>query len=422
MKSIITITFLFFSCILVAQDSLYLSLDRVIEYIRNDNLEVKQSALQIKLAEAEHDDAKSWWLPEVFIGTRLHNLTGSVLNSDGRIFEDIDRSSRWYGGAVSVDWNIAQGIYGSKAKKLAIHEAGLRNQANTNKKILEGITLYYNVLNAAAKKELFNSLITQKDDLIQQLTIQSDAGLRLESELLMAQSNRSRLANQALESGISLKEAMQQLLVSFNMNGEYMLNYDMADLAIIENAGLTSNSIDQHPSIAAANLKTQSLAESKKAATRDLFIPKAGLSFNSGSFGADYSTLQNTSGLNAYIGWQLPLGQLLFNGEGKAAEVKYQMAAIESESEQNRISNQVEHCKRILVDVQAMLDLSKAASTYSNQALEQAIIRQKNGIGNAYEVMIAQEEFILSQTMYLDAVVRFNLAEFGLRDASGEKL
>ncbi len=66
------------------------------------------------------------------------------MNADGRFFLDVDRQNLWTGIGINAKWNIADGIYLTKA-------------ANLNKVLLEAIRLIMIFLRHSATIMLMNS-------------------------------------------------------------------------------------------------------------------------------------------------------------------------------------------------------------------------------------------------------------------------
>lgn len=425
---ILKYTFLFLICwplIGVAQDSLYLTLDRVIASVKNENLNLKKNILQAELATAEWQEAKQWWLPEVFIGTTFHHLDGSGLNTDGRIFMDVDRQSRWYGGEVNFNWDIGKGLFDTEAKKLVAESAQLFGNVTKNEVAIEGVNAYYQLLIAATKKDIFEDLIIGKEDLIQQLKVQVDVGLRLESELLLAQSNKQRLQLQLLETKQNFQQAMANMLVVLNIKDRAALNFQMTDLQLIDLVNLeelTDNSSKEHPLIIANKRKLAAVQKTADAVKKGMLIPNAGLRYHLGPFGETYSNNEFTRGFTGYIGWNIPLGELVFGGNSKVANAQQKIQALEIEQQVLAIAQEAQQYKLQLLQAKEVLALSEKGGTYAQKALEQAFIRQEAGIGNAYEILQAQEEYIQAKLLYLNAVATYNVLQHRLWVALGNDL
>lgn len=408
-----------------AQDSLYLNLSKVIEMTKSDNLSVKKQLLQSALAEGAYQHSKEWWLPDLFVGTSIHHMHGSGLNTDGRIFVDVDRQSRWYGAGLNLDWDIGKGIYESKSKKLALQQTAVQSQLAQNETILEAVLAYYQVLMASTKKAIYAELINRKEDLSQQLDAQVKVGLRLESELLMARSNSSRLKLKLIQTDNEYQLASNKLLHYLNLKEEFWVQVDPNDLNLVELVNLNdliNADISQHPLMEVIKLQGASLALESKAIKNSLLIPDLDLYYDHGPFGRTYNDNQMTRNLQASIGWNLPLGQLIYGGERKMVNARAQINNIEQAEQSSQLQTKFAAYSRQLLNAENMLTIAQEGSKYAQKAFEQAVLRQEKGIGNAYEILLSQEEFIKARLMYYESLIQYNIKQFQLYEILGNQL
>ena len=412
------------STLVNAQEGIYLTAEKVIALAKTDNIDIKKEILKVQMADAQFSKTKEWWLPDLFVGTQLHQLDGSGLNTDGRIFTDVDRQSRWYGGEARVDWNFGKGIYDAKIAKLNTKSALLESEVSKNQVTLEILETYYDLLSITAKKALYEDMITSKTNLVDQLKIQVDAGLRLSSELLIAKSNKSRLMLEQMNLEQEYQSAMTNMLIALNITGSQNLYVDIADLKKVDLDVSTDsdNGVENHPLIAASELQNKAAAQQSKQVWSTIMIPNVGVSYNVGSFGEDYNSTRSTDAWNGYIGWMLPLGQLVYGGDSKIANQSRAISELELEQSKTRITAQITAYQNKLATYERMISLAEEGGQFAKEALEQSKTRQEAGLGTIYEILLAEEEYMSAQMLYLDAVVDYNMTGYGLRDALGQKL
>ncbi len=407
-----------------AQEGIYLTAEKVIALANTDNLDIKKEILKAGMADAKVSKAKEWWLPDLFIGTQLHQLDGSGLNTDGRIFTDIDRQSRWYGGEARVDWNIGKGIYDAKIAKLNAKSTSLQSEVLKNQVTLDVLETYYDLLSITAKKALYEDMVTSKTNLVDQLKVQVDAGLRLSSELLIAKSNKSRLMLEQMSLEQGYQSAMTNMLIALNITESQNLYVDIADLKkteLAEASNLDAN-VENHPLIAASEIQSKAAAKQSKQVWNSIMIPNVGVSYNVGSFGEAYNTTRSTDAWNGYIGWKLPIGQLVYGGDSKIASQAKEIAELDLSQNRARIANRVAEYRNKLTTYGKMISLSEEGGEFAKEALSQSKIRQEAGLGTIYEILLAEEEYMNAQMLYLDAVADYNMTGFMLLDAMGKKL
>lgn len=410
---------------LKAQETLALSLDQVISQCKSSSLTIQKQNLEVALIQAEYQQAKEWWLPEIFLGTRVHNLDGSGLNTDGRIFSDVDRQSRWYGGELNVDWDLAEGILGTKAKKLKAQGVALRNSALQNEQLIYAIEAYYQLLLAKTQETVYTELIASKADLIDQLTVQVEAGLRLESELLLAKSNVQRLSYESMQAEQQYLESAALLLGFLNKPNVQSLSLELNDLQLIELVNideLNKLSTENHPLLEGSALMLEAANKEGEAVKKSLLIPEAGLRYDYGPFGFDYSDNQLTRGLQAYLGWNIPLGQLIYNGQGKVADIQRKLKVMDLQEETLVINQTVNKFSKQLSKIKSILGANNGQENFAEQAMEQALTRQEAGIGSTFEVLQAQEEYIQAKLINARLIIDHNLLQYKILVALGKGL
>lgn len=407
-----------------AQDGIYLTAEKVIALAKTDNLDIKREILNAEMANAQASKAKEWWLPELFVGTQLHQLDGSGLNTDGRIFEDIDRQSRWYGGEARVDWNIGKGLYDSKIAKLRAKSATLQSEVGKNQVTLDVLGTYYDLLVITAKKALYEDMVISKSNLVDQLKVQVDAGLRLSSELLIAKSNKSRLMLEQLNLEQDYQSAMTNMLIALNITESQNLYVDIADLKMmdLDEATISDGDLANHPLIAASEFQAEAAAQQSKQVWNSILIPNVGVGYDLGTFGETYDSARSTDEWNGYVGWRVPLGQLVYGGDSKIANQAKEIRQLELTQNKAIITNQIAGYRTKMTTYETMISLAEEGGQFAKEALSQSKTRQEAGLGTIYEILLAEEEYMSAQMLYLDAVVDYNMTGFGLMDALGMKL
>lgn len=424
-KSIYLFLLIIVSFSIHAQDQVYLSLDELITRTKGENVLIKKGLLNTELANAEVQKSKEWWLPNIFLGTNIHHLDGSALNSDGVIFPDVDRQTRWYGGEINLDLNIGKGIYNSKVKKLQAERVKLQNEVSSNAIVLNSIISYYELLKVSAEKKIYEDLISSKENLIGQLEVQVASGLKLESELLLTKSIATRFKVKLLELNQKHQESITDLSLAANISDRSKVFIDFNDLQKIELNKLDEDgeySFDNHPLYKMFLVQSEAEKNVTKGVSRGLLIPQVGLRYSYGPFGLDYTNNQLTRGLQGYLGWNLPLGQLIFNGDSKISKSKSKINQLELEFQEETLSQKVVEYRNQLKDAITMIALTEEGKKYSIEALSQTNQRLGVGLGNLYEVLLAEEEFMQSQIQYLDALINHNIIQYKLWDALGNKI
>ena len=90
-----------------------------------------------------------------------------------------------------MSWDFGEGVYNAKAAALRAEATRYMSKAERNQTLLAVIDAYYGLLTAQLSHAAYRQLAAQADTIARQLGVQVEAGLRYQSELLLAQSNHS---------------------------------------------------------------------------------------------------------------------------------------------------------------------------------------------------------------------------------------
>ena len=431
----------------VAQDALSVNLEMILELGGADNLTIKEYKERQALSLAKLEKAKEWWLPEVYAGLRTHQLWGASMNADGRFFFDVNRQNLWGGLGLGARLDFAKGLYQLEAAQYKSQATQYSTQAERNQQLLKMVEAYYEFTTAQLNYNAYQDLVGQSDSIIQQIQIQVEGGLRYESELLLAKSNKSHLQLEMLHAKKAYYKASTLLKRLLNLQqatrlvseAEALLPLDFeADLAI-EQAGLEAveeQAYQDRPELKANDLQYQALQVEQKQYTTGLWIPELNIHTYGSYFGRingqmapmlpdqfpNTNQLEPTAALNISLLWKVPIGALTHQGDKKSYDSKLRLNKIEAERYKARISQELADARSELQLGKEQIERAKEALDFTTKALRQSIERQKIGTAKPFEVFQAQQFFLQAQLDYLKAVSDYNQAQYALKVAKGEDL
>lgn len=423
-----------------AQEVLPITLDKVLELGGANNLTIKEYQERQNLAAADVLKAKEWWLPEVYGGVQTHLLWGAVMNGNGNFYLDVNRNNLWLGLGANINWDFAEGIYAAKAAKFENEASLYRTEAKKNQALLKSINAYYDLMTAQLNLVAYKNLVVQSDSIIQQIQVLVDVGLRYQSEVLLAKSNKNHLKVEMLNAQTSYNKASAVLLKHLNLDQHVKLvsvDSFLLPLDYTEKLNVVSDTLYKNrPELKANAFEIQALMVKKNTFTTGLLIPELNIGTYASSFGringnvtpTDAVTYPNTNQLyptqtlNASLLWKIPLGALTFNGDKKKYNSLIRLKEIESEQIKAQINEEIASATIQLQIGKTQIEIAKEALKLSAKALNQSIERQKFGTAKPFEVFQAQQFYLQSQIDYLEAVSGYNKAQFALKVAKGETL
>jgi len=423
-----------------AQDTIPINLEKVLELGGADNLTIKEYKERQELSLAELTKAKEWWLPEIYAGVQTHQLWGAAMNADGRFFLDVNRQNLWGGLGLNANWDFADGIYNAKSANLRSQASQYMTQAERNQQLLKMIDAYYNLMTAQLNYNAYQNLVSQSDSIVQQIQIQVEGGLRYESELLLAKSNKNHLQVEMLNAKKAYNNASAALKKLLNI--EQNVKLASADESLLpldfteESEAIEDSTFQNRPEIKANELQFQALVMERKKYTTGLLIPELNIGTYGSYFGringnvspmfpAQYPETQQlypTSALNVSLMWKIPLGALTYQGDKKSYDSKMRLNEIEAEQYKVQINEEIANATSDLQLGKEQIETAKEALDFTTKALNQSIERQKIGTAKPFEVFQAQQFFLQAQLDYLKAVSAYNKAQYALKVAKGENL
>jgi len=424
----------------VAQVTIPINLEKVLELGGADNLTIKEYKERQELSLAALTKAKEWWLPEIYAGLQTHQLWGAGMNTDGRFFLDINRQNLWSGLGLNANWDFADGIYNTKSANLRSQASLYLTQAERNQQLLKMIDAYYNLMTAQLNYDAYQKLVIQSDSIVQQIQIQVEGGLRYESELLLAKSNKNHLQVEMLNAKKEYNNASAALKKLLNIERNVklasadgsLLPLDFTDeLEPVEDSAYLNR-----PEIKANELQFQALETERKKYTTGLFIPELNIGTYSSYFGringkvspmipAQYPETQQlypTGALNLSLKWKIPLGELTYQGDTKTFDSKMRLNEIEAEQFKVQINEEIANATSDLQLGKEQIETATEALDFTSEALRQSIARQELGTARPFEVFQAQQFFLQARLDYLKAVSAYNKAQYALKVAKGESL
>ncbi|MEE9439272.1 MAG: TolC family protein [Saprospiraceae bacterium] len=422
-----------------AQETIAITLEKVLEIVGADNLTIKTYQEQQELAMAELSKAKEWWIPDLYAGAKSHHLSGASLNSNGKYFLDVSKDNLWLGLGLDLNWDMQEGLYGVSAKKMSNHANAYLTEAKKNQILLKGVNAYYDLVKAQLNLKSYQKLVSQANIIVDQVQIQVDAGLRYESEVLLAKSNTNHLTIEVLKAKNDFNLASSELLQLLNINLTTILvvaDEQLLPLEFDKNINSELDLNNDRPELISLKYQLEALKIKKKTYGKGLLLPTLNLNANTSYFGSfndvvdpvdaiaypNPDQLYPTNVLNGSLMWKVPLGSFVYNGNNKKYNSLIKLKEIETEQELVKISQEITIATFRINNGIQQIEIAKQSLDMSLEGLNQSIARQNLGTAKPFEVFQAQQFFLQSQIDYLDAVADYNKAQFALKIARGERI
>jgi outer membrane protein TolC len=401
-----------------------INLATVLQLAGADNLSIQEYLLKQKVAQADLHTAKEWWLPNVYAGANVHQLWGSAMNGDGAFFTDVNRQNMWGGIGVNGSWDFGTNLNKVKAQKLNVEAMTFETQAQKNRILLKSVESYYDFLNAQLNYEAYQELANQSKNIAKQIDNQVKAGLKVESEYLLAKSNLSHLNIEMLnakQKQLSASNALKILLnltITFSLRATDTALYPI-QLTLDKLASSTEEIYKARPEIASLELGLKALDQEKKTVTSGLWAPTLAVNTYTSYFGDVVSPLYPTSAISASLLWDINLGRALKGGQVEHYNANIALQKNQIQQAKTIISNELELAKRQKQLAKESAAIALEGSQLAKKALDQTLARQQLGTAIPLEILQAQELYIKLRLDYLKAVANHNKAEYAWYVSSG---
>lgn len=422
-----------------AQDSqIYLTFEQVLQLAGADNLAVQEWQQRYELALAEKKSAAEWWVPSLYGGTTVHQLTGATMNSDGIFYLNVNRQNFWGGIGANVSFDFGNGIFQAAAAKQRAIAVQYQSQDEKNKAILSVAEAYFDLQAAQAKVAALGLMAAQSERIAQQLQVQKEAGFTYASDVLMAQSNlnHQKIAWQQQEARRAAASLRLVNLLNLDENtGQVVADTNLVAVDLVTDrdvAAVVPDIYDGHPAYKSAGAQTLALQKERNVARAGLLLPKLYAGYSAGTFGDLWSPtdrqgnpigkLYNTTEFNGGLLWQLPLNDVFGGGRKRIYDARLALAQNRQEQVKNEVQQEVQTAKANFLAAKASLQLAEEGLGMAGDALEQSIRRQQLRTAKPYEVFQSQEIYLRAQKDFFEAMSGYNKAQCGLYVALGRNL
>lgn len=409
-----------------AQEILPVNAATVLQLAGANNLTVKEYDLRYKQALADQIKAGEWWLPTLRAGVSAHYLNGAAMNTDGRIFTGLNQNNLWASLGFSAEIDFNKGRYEYLASKQIAEANRYESAAQRNQVILQALQTYFDMQAAQESYLLLDALAKQADLLAQQLKIQVDAGLRYQSEYLLARSSQQHYMFQALQSKIDQAKLSVQLISLLNLGqNKQLMSADTVFMPIKlqEEPQSQTDSVwksrPEYQSLQSALLGYQTL---RKISATGFALPRLSIGTDDGLFGKIANPVYNTYQLNTSLVWSLPLGRLFKHGELLRQDARIALQENSLAQFQNQFIREMADAQQQISLTQNQLQASANAAAMAQEALTQSRQRQQLGTAKAFEVIQAQQVYLQIKLDQVNIITAYNKAQYAYKVALGEIL
>ena len=425
MKKLFSIAFLCSVFTVQAQDTLVLSHADLVEITLNHNLQIQSNELKFKLAKASFYKSVGKALPTVGMGLKRYELSGYTQGTSGD-FLKVDKNNAWNGKSFRLSWSISELIFNSVAKNQEVKAAFYNKEVGNIDEKIRIYTNYYKIVASKEKEKAIISFIQKNEEIVAQLKLQVLAGLRLQSELLLAQSNFNNLKIKLLKQEQTSVELSQQLLANLNVKENYILK-TVCDFYVNEAININNINVEEKLNnrfeLQALSSQVSAMKWKKNRELYGLLLPQISFGMNDGLLGPiNQDDLGNQNIMTTSLMWSIPLGNIFPAGNYKTQKNLYQIKTLEKVQLENELRAEMNTLIAASNSADEQYKLAKQSADYAQIAYEQSLQRQELGTATQLELFHAEKEFLNARLIYIDAIAYKKEIIFNIMAASSEKV
>jgi len=426
---ILTLSFLSFISITKAQEVIQISKATVLESVSNNNQSIKISKEDFNLARADYRQTNAIFLPNIAVSHTGMAITnpimafGSKLNQEILTVNDFNPSSL---NNPEQTQNFATRI---EVKQPLINMDGFY-QRKAAKNNMEAMSLQ--------TKRTTDYLVFEVDKAYMQLQLAYKALDVIEKALLAAESNKA-LADNSFKQGylqqadvlaveVRVTEVKNQLQTA-KSNVENASNYLSFLMNDYENAilkptdSLTINAtylvVASQISTERSDIKAMQLAsnayETLHKADNMTFLPTLN-AFGSYELYDDQAFQGDASGyvVGAQLSWTLLDGTKRF-GKAQKSKAEFEKSKLQYEQYVSQSQLELNKAKRLFMDAENKLKLSKLAMEQSHESLRIRTNRFEQGLEKTSDLLTTETQFAQKQLEYYQTIFEYNYAQAYLK-------
>jgi len=408
----------------IAQEPVNISLEEVLEKVRESNASIQISDQEAKMAKYDYRFSNSVFLPQISVshtgmattnplmafGSKLNQgiLTQADFNPD--LLNDPDQVEN-FATVVSVQQPLVNmdGFYQRKAAKTTMEAKELQAMRTRDYLDFEAQKAYGQLQLAYRAVEVMQKAYDAATANLNMAQNSFDQGLLQKADLLEVKVRVTEVSDQLKTSESNVKNASDY--VAFLMNEQGNIVFEPTQELLPENIGeATEASLENRADVKAMDLVSEAYRAIMKADNMT-FLPKLN-AFASYEMYDDQIFQADSKGyiVGASLSWDVFKGSQRFAKAGKS-KTNYEKAQKEYEQYVSKSTMELKRTKRMVEDAKNRLQTSKLAMEQSEESLRIRTNRFKEGLEKTTDLLMAEATYAEKQLAYYQTIFEYNQAQ-----------
>jgi outer membrane protein TolC len=425
-KNILLFPFVFFNLLIInAQQEIAISLETVLEKVKENNYTIKISEKEYKVAQADYSQSNSVLLPNISISHSAITTTNPLMAFGSKLNQEILTQAdfnpellnnpdeiRNFITKVEVQQPIfnADGLFMRKAAKATMNATELKS-IRTKEHVQLQVTKAYmqlqlaykavEVLQKAKKAAIENKKIAENN---------FNQGYLQKADLLLVEIHVTEVKNQLQSAKSNIDNASDYVLLLMGETGNITLKPSTQLIAEVNldiyNLQISATRSD----IEAMQISTDAYNNMYKASKMS-YLPRLN-AFGSYELYDDKLFGNNAKGylVGAQLSWDIFQGYKRI-GKTRKSKAQFDKAKLSFEQYKNKSQLEFNKTKRQLKDTENKLYLTNLALEQANEVLRIRTNRFKQGLEKSSDLLIAETQYSKKQLEYLQTVFNYNFTK-----------
>lgn len=411
-----------------AQEMITIEKSAVIQKIKERNLSLKISTEDFNKAQADYRQTNAIFLPNItashtgFTTTNPLMAFGSKLNQGILTQADFNPAllnnpsqTQNFATIIKVEQPLVNldGVYQRKAAKSKMEAMSLQTQ-RTEEYLFFEVEKAYMELQLAYKAVAVLEKALEAANANKQLAENSfKQGYLQKADVLNVEVRVTEVQNQLQQAKSNVQNASNYL--SFLMNDETYVQYIPADELNINAVTEVDVKISENRSdIRAMQLATTAYGDMNKA-EKMTFLPRLN-AFGSYELYENKIFQADANGylVGAQLSWDILNGSKRF-GKVQKSKAEFEKSKLEYDQYLSKSNLELNKAKRMLMDAENKLNLSKLALNQSEESLRIRTNRFKEGLEKTTDLLASETQFSQKQLEYYQTIFEYNYAQAYLK-------
>lgn len=423
--STLTLSFLGFVSILNAQDIVTISKTEVFNRVKEDNQTIKISQEDFNQAQADFRQTNAVFLPNIAIshtgisttnplmafGSKLNqevltaaDFNPALLNDPNRI-ENFSTRIEVKQPLINVD-----GFYQRKAAKNKMEAMNLKTERTQDYLMFEVDKAYMQLQLAYKALDVIEKALKAAESNKELADNSFKQGYLQQADVLAVEVRVTEVKNQLQMAKSNVENASNYL--SFLMNDLSNAILKPSDSLTITKLNLvTASQVSEDRSDIKAMQMAAAAYESMNKADKMTFLPTLN-AFGSYEIYDDQIFQGDANGylVGAQLSWTILDGTKRF-GKAQKSRAEYEKSKLQYEQYISQSQLELNKAKRMLIDAQNKLKLTKLAMEQSHESLRIRTNRFKEGLEKTSDLLIVETQFAQKQLEYYQTIFEYNYAQ-----------